>query len=131
MKLSEGYAGQRNAWTPDTITPTRLGDEVTVFRLGRRDGTRIVPFYGDGPTIRNWALSEVSVNRKKAPGLLLGDIKTERAITTAKVAWPKWEETMPLLVLEPDGAGWTGAVTKDGTAAVAVRYDTNVGFRLK
>lgn len=32
LKLPEGYAGQRTAWTPDTITPTRLGDPTTVRR---------------------------------------------------------------------------------------------------
>ena len=130
LKLSEGYAGQHNAWTPDTITPTRLGDPVTVFSLGRRDGEQIVPYYGVGATPRNWALSEVSVNQKKATGVPRTDAATEQAIRAAKMQWPKWERDMPLLVLTASGAAWTGTVTKDGAAAIKVHYSSVTGFQL-
>jgi CRISPR-associated endonuclease/helicase Cas3 len=130
LKLSEGYAGQRNAWTQDTVTPTRLGDPVTVFRFGRWEGDRIVPYYGDCPTIRNWALSEVSVSQKKAIGVLPSGSVTERAICAAKVPWPKWERDMPLLVLTASGRDWAGTVTKDGTTAIEAHYNKVTGFRL-
>ena len=130
LKLSEGYAGQHNSWTPDTLTPTRLGDPVTVFRLGRRVDDQIVPYYGHAATFRNWALSEVSVNQNKATGVLPVDAATESTILAAKEQWPKWERAMPLLVLAPTGATWTGAVTKDGTTAINARYCREAGFRL-
>ena len=130
LKLSEGYAGQHTAWTPDTITPTRLGDPVTVFRLGRWDRNRIVPYYGDGDTPRNWALSEVSVNQNKANNVLQADSATQQAISTAKEQWPKWERVIPLLVLTRSVAVWTGTVTKDGTTAIDAHYCSETGFWL-
>ena len=130
LNLSEGYAGQHSAWTPDTITPTRLGDPVTVFRLGRWERERIVPYYGDGATPRNWALSEVSISQKKAIDVPPTDSETERAISASKERWSKWERDIPLLILTKSGAGWKGTLTKDGTAAINVRYDNESGFRL-
>ena len=130
LKLSEGYAGQHNAWTPDTITPTRLGDPVTVFRLGRREGTQIVPYYGGGATPRNWALSEVSLNQKKAKGVLPLDVATEKAILAAKEQWPQWERGIPLLLLTASGSSWTGTVTKDGATAINADYGIKTGLRL-
>lgn len=129
LRLSEGYAGQHNAWTPDTITPTRLGAPVTVFRLGRWDGDRVVPYFGDGPSVRNWALSEVSVNKTKADDVAPMDAATKTAIFAAKEQWPKWERDMPLLILVPSGDAWMGAVSKDGNA-INARYSPETGFRL-
>ena len=130
LQLSQGYAGQHNAWTPDTITPTRLGDEVTVFRLGKRDAGRIVPYYGGVQSSKNWALSEVSVSRRKATGVPSLDKETERSITAAKQIWPNWEEAMPLLVLKPEAASWSGSVTNAAATTLAFRYDKTTGFRL-
>ncbi len=130
LQLSQGYAGQHNAWTPDTISPTRLGDEVTVFRLGRRDGGRIVPYCGDHSSPKNWALSEVSISRKKATGVPSADMETERSISLAKQTWPNWEQAMPLLVLEREARGWSGSVTNGAESVFAIRYDNKTGFRL-
>ena len=130
LKLGEGYAGQRSAWSPDTITPTRLGDPVTVFRLGRWDGSAIMPYFGDAPSQRNWALSEVSVSQSKAVGVLKPDGTTSRAICSAKERWPKWEQDMPLLILTAVSSGWIGTVTKDNTTPIKIQYDERSGFRL-
>jgi CRISPR-associated endonuclease/helicase Cas3 len=130
LKLSEGYAGQHNAWTPDTITPTRLGHPVTVFRLGRREDEKIVPYFGSSATSRNWALSEVSVKKKNAKGALPLDAATERAILAAKDQWPKWERDMPLLLLTASGTAWTGTVIKDDATAIKADYSIKTGLRL-
>lgn len=54
LKLKDGYGGNNTLWTCDAITPTRLGEPVTVFRLGKVDGDRIVPwsaFVRSSPTV--------------------------------------------------------------------------------
>ena len=66
LRLGDGYGGCSALWTSDTITPTRLGEPVTIFRLGRMEGGRIVPWYPADEPARAWALSEVNVNRRKA-----------------------------------------------------------------
>lgn len=130
LELLKGYAGNHTIWTQDTLTPTRLGNPVTLFRLGKWHGARIVPYYGDGETLRNWALSEVSVATSKARGVLITDAATELAICEAKKAWPTWERDTALLILKPDCAAWTGTVTKDATTPLSIRYCRDLGFRL-
>ena len=130
LQLGQGYAGQQNAWTPDTITPTRLGDPVTVFRLGRQVDGRIVPYFGDGPSLKNWALSEVSISSRKATGVWPAEFQTDKAVMTAKRDWPKWDERIPLLVLTPAGDGWTGTVAKDDGVPIEAHYHERFGLRL-
>ena len=66
LNVRDGYGGQPQLWTPDTITPTRLGDPVTVFRLGKIQGGAVVPYYPDQNPARAWALSEVSISQRRA-----------------------------------------------------------------
>ena len=130
LKVFDGYGGNPALWTPDTITPTRLGDPVTVFRLGKIEDGKIAPYYADANTARAWALSEVSISRRRATGVPEPDCERAHLIKTAKASWPDWEQDMPLLVLEQDGAGWKGVVDKLGEGEKAVVYDHRIGFRL-
>jgi CRISPR-associated endonuclease/helicase Cas3 len=57
LKLREGYGGCSTLWTSDMITPTRLGEPVAVFRLGKIEDGRIVPWYDADEPARAWALS--------------------------------------------------------------------------
>lgn len=117
-------------WTADTVTPTRLGDPVTVFRLGLVENGAIVPWYPDPDPNHAWALSEVSLSRRRADGVPDGDAAHARLVAAAKETWPKWERECPLLVLEPDGEAWRGYVSKDGQGAQPVLYDASVGLRV-
>jgi CRISPR-associated endonuclease/helicase Cas3 len=129
LKVDTGYGGEPGVWTSDTITPTRLGEPVTVFRLARLDGGRIVPYYEDDKPARAWVLSEVSIRAEKANGVPRPDGALASAVDDAKKRWPEWEREMPLLLLEPDVAdGWRGAVSLDGKA-VHVLYDKRLGLR--
>lgn len=73
LRPETGYDG-RSAWSPDIVTPTRLGDERTVFRLARWDGARLAPWApiaAPGAPLdlaRAWALSEVAVRATRASG---------------------------------------------------------------
>ena len=130
LKCDEGYGGCRMLWTSDTVTPTRLGDPVTVFRLGRIENGGIVPWYPDSSPDHAWALSEVSVSRRRADGVPDADAAHMRMVAAAKEKWPEWERERPLLVLAPDGDVWRGCVSKDGQADHQVLYDPVIGLRI-
>jgi CRISPR-associated endonuclease/helicase Cas3 len=129
-----GYLGNNLAWQSDTVTPTRLGEPVTVFRLARRDEGRIVPWHpldDSGNSIaRAWALSECAVRTRMAASVPEPAGALAREIADAKAAWPAWEQEQPLLLLEPAaGDIWRGrVVTEDKEREVL--YDRMIGWRL-
>jgi CRISPR-associated endonuclease/helicase Cas3 len=129
LKCDDGYGGCRMLWAADTVTPTRLGDPVTVFRLGRVENGAIVPWYPDPDPYHAWALSEVSLSRRRADGVPNRDEAHARRVAAAKERWPKWERERPLLVLEPDGEAWRGCATKDGIEILA-EYHSRLGLNL-
>lgn len=134
LKCNKGYGGETNIYTADTITPTRLTDPVTVFRLGKVFGERIVPFYrsdvGRKDWVRDWALSEVSLSQRKATGVPAGDAAHEKLIAEAKALWPDWEREQPLLVLEADGEAWQGAISAKDGSIKSVHYHVESGLRV-
>lgn len=128
-----GYDGNNTHWTSDTVTPTRLGDPVTVFRLGRVEGGIIVPWCvaDDGDPRRSWALSEVSISRRKATGVPKQAVAMEVMIEAAKESWSEWEREQPLLVLDSDGeatGGWI--VNKDGRPQPVIYGRRAPGLRI-
>ncbi len=133
LKFGKGYSGAENQtlWTSEKITPTRLGEPVTVFRLGRLDGKTIVPLCtaDDGNPRLSWALSEVGIAQYRATGVPDSEPLMAPLIERAKASWSKWEEELPLLLLRPDGTAWTGTVTKGSITELSVRYDDKLGFR--
>jgi CRISPR-associated endonuclease/helicase Cas3 len=130
LKFDKGYAGDSQAWSSDMITPTRIGPPTVVFRLGKIVDGRVVPYSANDEVLRAWSLSEVRLDWRKADGLPKGDRGREQLIGTAKGQWPEWErDTIPLLVLEPDGTGWRGTVSKQSEGERDVLYDTRVGLR--
>ena len=129
LKLEDGYGGCSALWTADTITPTRLGEPVTVFRVGKIEAGQIVPWCQADELARAWALSEVSINQKKADGVPIPDGTRAKLSRAAKLEWPDWEQDLPLLVLEPDGEGWFGVVTKEGDGHRSVIYNRRMGLR--
>lgn len=124
LEVSSGYSGNNALWTDDGVTPTRLGDPVTVFRLGRVEGGRLVPWCiaDDGDVRRSWALSEVSLSRRKAIGVPKLDAATEAMIAAVKETWPEWEREQPLLVLAGDVEAAEGSVQDDSGASHPVVY---------
>ena len=131
LKLDGGYAGSATVWTDDAITPTRLGQPVTVFRLGKIEGGIIVPWCRaeDGDSQRSWALSEVSIAKARADGIPEPGGVRAAMIEAAKAEWSEWEQKQPLLVLDATEHGWTGVVSKLGDEERRVRYDNRIGLR--
>ena len=135
LKCRDGYGGSVDAWSKDTLTPTRLGQETTLFRLGKIEAGGVAPFYRSdisaNDLARDWALSEVSLNRKKATGVPVVSAGVEKLVAAAKLAWSEWERDVPLLLLEPEGVEWRGAVMGMGEAIAPVVYRGDVGLRIE
>lgn len=128
LTLKDGYGGNAGAWTADTITPTRLGEPVMVFRLGLRDGTSIVPWCRDADGLaRQWALSEVSLRMASANGVPEPNTERRQLIDAAKSTWATWEQNIPLLVLEGGDGEWRGQASKD-QSLVTFSYSTSRGL---
>jgi CRISPR-associated endonuclease/helicase Cas3 len=130
LKLGDGYAGSSALWTKDTITPTRLGEAVTVFRLGKVEGQHVVPWYPADEPARAWALSEVSLNRNRADGVGEPMHGRARMIEIAKSEWPEWDRDLPLLILEERGDCWCGVISKQGGDDRPVLYNSRIGLRI-
>jgi CRISPR-associated endonuclease/helicase Cas3 len=94
LKLQDGYSDAA-VWAPEIHTPTRLGEERTIFRLARWKAGKLQPWAGDisaGLSPREqerlWALSEVAVRQGRASGR--GDgypPDVERAAVALETAW--------------------------------------------
>ena len=130
LDLALGYAGNHTLWEADTITPTRLGQPVTVFRLAKRNQAgRIVPWCDSDTPRRAWALSECSVLKARASAVPEQPTALAREIEEAKADWSEWERDQPLLLLEPDGAAWRGVVIGKDNREVGVSYDRCLGWQ--
>lgn len=126
LNLDQGYAGNLTLWTNDTVTPTRLAESVTVFRLARRDGAGgLRPLCEAEDAVKSWALSEVSIALRKADGEVV-PAGAEAAFARVKAEWPEWERDGPILLLDGEGQG---QVSKDGVP-VRVTYSAEQGLRL-
>jgi len=133
LNVAKGYGGQNQAWGSDQVTPTRLGEPVTVFRLGKINGGQVVPWCmaDDGDLRRSWALSEVSINQRKATGIPSPTGELASIIDRAKTAWPEWEHDQPLLVLSENGGRQEGIVLAGDKSTQMVVYDPQLGLRIQ
>ena len=135
LKIEPGYGGSADLWMRDDMIATRLGQPVTVFRLGKIIGDRVAPWYegegGEADSARNWALSEVSLNQKKASGVPAPFGARATMINEAKARWPVWEREMPLLLLQEGAEGaWRGVVTRLGETEQNVLYRRDIGLSI-
>lgn len=135
LDVRQGYLGNNQSWQRDTVTPTRLGQPVTVFRLARRQAGAVVPWHPldecDGYLPRAWALSECAVRTGMAAGVPDATGGLAREIEAAKASWPKWEQEQPLLLLDQGDDGvWRGRVLTSDKGERDVLYDHTIGWRL-
>ena len=126
LKIDEPYERRSGLWEPDVRTPTRLGDAQIIFRLAREEGGAVVPWYWHEEPHRAWALSEVSIRAARLKGA-----QENQVITDAKKDWPAWDRDIPVLLLQPDGAGrWRGVGIDPREQRRPVTYDTISGLIL-
>lgn len=131
LDLAQGYAPGSGQWGAEHLIPTRDAEDHVTFRLGRVEGGEIVPWCADSDPRRAWALSEVRIRRSRAHSALLPAGVPAAMVEQTRAAWPEYERSMPLLVLEEDGPGgtWRGVLAGRGGAPVVVAYRTDQGLR--
>lgn len=134
LRLETGYDG-RAAWSPDIVTPTRLGDERTVFRLARWDGTRLTPWAPIATpgapldVARAWALSEVAVRTARASGRGAYDPAIEARAAAIEAPWREHGDMCVVLPMVPSGEGrFSAQVARKRGDALEVLYEAGRGM---
>lgn len=91
LPLEDGYAGSKNAaWNSDIAIPTRLGEPQTLFRLARWQDGALIPYAradATGDPMLAWALSEMSVARRRATGRGAVPADVEQAALAIERPW--------------------------------------------
>ena len=133
LEFSKGYAADHRGWSDDVRTPTRLGEEQTVFRLAFwRDG-RLRPYAEDDDEIRAWALSEVSIRKARATGRGACAPEIERAAGVLEESWRKHGDWSAILPLEGEEPRRASAARLSGglVQRFDCTYDSGCGLRLE
>lgn len=136
LRLEEGYVAHAG-WSPDVLTPTRLGDERRILRLARWDGVRLTPW---APIVdpadrfaiaRAWALSEVSVRASRVSGRGAYAPEIDRAAAAIEEIWRERGDGRSLVLpILPDEspAKMGGKLRGRSTSDYAVRYSSRTGL---
>lgn len=64
VKLAGGYLRKGMEWDPDTVAPSRLGEDTIDVLLGRWEGDQLKPWRADKPPQHAWAYSTVRVAKR-------------------------------------------------------------------
>lgn len=129
LVLDRPYQRDAGAWETDVRTPTRLEQqEHRVLRLARLEAGHIVPWCDHPDPRRAWALSEVSV-----PVSRVASVAEEPAlaasIAAVKSSWGRWEQEIPILVLQPDDLASVGIIRTPRGDPQPLHYDRRSGLR--
>lgn len=123
-----GYCGDHRAWSSDIATPTRLGDEQTLFRLALWEHGALRPYAADRDVFRAWALSEVALRASRATGRGLHEASIETAAQAVEAVWRKAGDHAVVLPLLGDPFG--GRVVNRRGVEMTVSYDPRRGLAL-
>ena len=64
VKLANGYVRKGMEWDPDTVAPSRLGEDTIDVLLGRWERDQLKPWRADKPPQHAWAYSTVRVAKR-------------------------------------------------------------------
>ncbi len=128
LNWQEGYAQGNIAWMSDVRTPTRLSDPSFTFRLGLWENGVITPFCPHQDAGKSWAMSEISLPARRAQGVPPQDGARGAALAALRAGWSRWEQEIAVLLLEPEGAGWRGVLSKANAGVQEVRYSRESGL---
>ena len=133
LDFFDGYAPGHRGWSSDIRTPTRLGEEQTVFRLANWDQGRLHPYADEVDPVRAWALSEVSVSVRRATGRGIYALEIEATANAIEAKWRDVGDRAIILPLEGDDP-WRATGVKSTQSAIQpieIRYDPICGLRLR
>jgi len=132
LDFFSGYCRDDNKfWSSDIRTPTRLGEEQTLFRLAFWDNGHLRPYVNNSDPMRAWALSEVSIRKWRAEGRGVYPHEVEAAAGALEKEW--WEKAGDgAIVLPLDGEGpWRASVSDEKGNQKDAFYDCNFGLRIQ
>ena len=133
VKLSNGYVRKGMEWDPDTVAPSRLGEDTIDVLLGRWDGDQIKPWRDDKPPQHAWAYSTVRVAKRLiVEAVPEADPVREALLQTQKEQLPGGGRWVVLLCLKRVGGRHIAAAVggvNDGTSPQSIwRYDRQMGL---
>ena len=136
LTLDGGYgnSADRAHWQSDERTPTRLGDETTTVRLGRRQNGCVVPWASDDQP-HPWPRSELNVRAAKIADSDHSQVNAD-AVAAAEDAMPdngKWSTLVVLHGPSKNDHGellWTGAARNADGDSVRVTYSETTGMHV-
>ncbi|NNM57539.1 CRISPR-associated helicase Cas3' [Acidocella sp.] len=128
LNWQDGYAQGSGAWMSDVRTPTRLSDPSFTFRLGLWENGVISPCCSHQDVDKSWAMSEISLPARRTQGVPPEDGARGAALAALRAGWSRWEQEIPILLLEPEGKGWRGVLSKAKTGVQEVRYGREGGL---
>lgn len=128
LTWEHGYAHGSGAWMSDVRTPPRLSDPTFTFRLGIWENGGIVPCCPHKDEEKSWAMSEISLPARRTQGAAAEDGARAAAVAVLKAGWSSWEREIPVLLLEPEGTGWRGVLSKAKAGVQEVRYSREGGL---
>jgi CRISPR-associated endonuclease/helicase Cas3 len=123
LNWDDGYVRDAGAWASDIRTPTRLGDSGQIYRIGIWRDDQIVPLCEDGE--KSWAMSEINLPSWRASGVPPETGARGVAIAALRKGWGRWEQEIPVLLLDSDG---TGTVIDKNDQPLPVRYRRDGGL---
>ena len=129
LKVAEGYT-DGGSWSSDMRMPTRLGADQRAIRLARVHEGRLMPWLEselDSPG-KCWSLSEVKVRLNIVPLTAVAESRWSVAVNEMRARWGKFEQEIPVLVLQPDGDVFAGNFVVDGKTR-SFAYDSHIGLR--
>ena len=148
IDFSVGYAPASGAWGPDTLTPTREGDERVTLRLAViGEGGALVPLptgageeaegeCGDPARAwsrkwaREWSMAEIAVSAKRyRPRAGLPEA-IERAAQALEERFARHGIHARLLILDPAPDGWTFTCQGSGKTLLTGHYHPETGLTL-
>jgi CRISPR-associated endonuclease/helicase Cas3 len=123
MEWEKGYMLSNGEWLSDVKTPTRLSEPSQTFRLAVMGDTGLRPWYYHEDLNRAWALSEIS-----APWRKMQDVVTSPAVSALKQSWSRFDQDIPVLVLQQTAGVWHGEALGKDNRKVAVMYSAERGL---
>jgi CRISPR-associated endonuclease/helicase Cas3 len=131
LKPTDGYDATAVAWENELLVATRVANAQTIVRLGRvLPSGSITPWASADTPWKAWGLSEVRVSARRVPSGVAVEQRFEPLVHQIRKEWGPFEQEIPLLPLEQDGAGgWRGTLRAPRGKEVRVTYSLAEGLR--
>ncbi len=123
-------------WDPETLAPSRLGEETNEVLLGRWEGDALRPWRTDKPPTQAWSYSTVRVAERLIAGAApFASSKRNTEVRRQLDRLPGAGRWVILLGLDQDLRGFfvkAQAAAHEGTPATTHtwRYDNEQGLRI-